>query len=184
LKAHRILIPLSCAGALLLGVTGTATANRGNDAETVRMLDDCDPATFNAALGEGTCVGDGDTTIDEFFAELANGGDDHWRNNPRRTEVGAGERVHIVNRGGEFHTFTKVASFADGGCVPQIDDVLGVPTRDPAFCGAAFSDPATAVPPGGQGDVAASALTPGANYFQCMIHPWMRTTVVRERHRH
>lgn len=162
------------ASAALLGVSGPAVANRGNDAETVRMLDDCDPVTFNAVLGAGACVGDGDTTFSEAFEALADGGDEHWRNNPDETHVEAGEGLHVVNRGGEFHTFTRVRSFAGGGCVPEINAALGVPTRSEAFCVKAFG---AVMPAGAESDVPATRLRHGHNHFQCMIHPWMTTTV-------
>lgn len=179
----RTLLSAAAASVLLvLGVADTATANRGHDSETIRMLDDCHPASFNAVLGPKTCVGDGDTTFSEFMSELSEGGDDHWKNNPRKAEVERGEGLHLVNRGGEFHTFTKVARYSDGGCVGEINDLLGVPTRDDAFCFAAFSDPVTVLPPGGSSDIKAAALEPGRNRFQCVIHPWMTTTVVREHH--
>ena len=33
--------------------------------------------------------------------------------------------------------------------------------------------------------IAAAALTPGTHLFQCMIHPWMQTTLeVRADHHH
>jgi hypothetical protein len=38
--------------------------------------------------------------------------------------------------------------------------------------------PATIVPAGGTLPVA--GLTPGVHRFECLIHPWMRTTVVVE----
>lgn len=183
MKAQRFLVmlTLTASSALLVGLPDTATANRGNDAETIRMLDDCDPKTFNKALDDPTaCVGDGNTTFNEFLEELQDGGDGHWKNNPQRTEVDSGEGLHLVNRGGEFHTFTKVDRFADGGCVPKLNDPLGLPTRDDAFCFAAFTDPSTAVPAGEERQLSAAHLDPGHNHFQCMIHPWMQTTVVRE----
>lgn len=172
------------AATVVVGFTGTASANRGNDAETVRMLDDCDPATFNAAIGPGTCVGDGDTTFEEFINELADGGDGHWKNNPRETDVELGEPVRLVNRGGELHTFTKVESFADGGCIDPINIALGVPSRDLAFCFAAFTDPVLAVAAGAESVVPASLLEVGHNHFQCMFHPWMQTTIHVDGHDH
>jgi hypothetical protein len=114
MKAPRLLILASVKTTFFVALTGSATANRGNDAGTVRLIDDCEPTTFNAALGEGACVGDGDTTFEEFGAALAEGGDQHWRNNPKQTAVGQGHGLHLVNHGGEFHTFTKVDTFADG----------------------------------------------------------------------
>src|ERR1700704_997903 len=38
---------------------------------TVRILDECDPASFNAALGAGTCTRQGTMTLSQFNAELA-----------------------------------------------------------------------------------------------------------------
>jgi hypothetical protein len=177
MKALRMLIIAGVTGFALMYFAGAATADRGNDNRTVRMRDDCEPASFNAAIGPGTCVRDGHTTFDEFVAALATGGDHHWRFNPAMTGLKEGRGLQVANRGGEFHTFTKVDSFAAGGCVPFLNAALGLPGRDDAFCGAALSDPATALPPGGHGGVQASMLAPGTNRFQCMIHPWMTTTV-------
>jgi hypothetical protein len=38
----------------------------------VRMQGPCDPTTFNAAVGPGTCIGNGTITFDHFIAELTN----------------------------------------------------------------------------------------------------------------
>jgi hypothetical protein len=44
------------------------------------VLDDCDPATFNAMFGPGTCVKDGTTTFQAFIAQLlAQGRAPAWR---------------------------------------------------------------------------------------------------------
>src|SRR4051795_12878811 len=96
---------------LLLGFAGTAQADSGsgkNQAEVVRIQDRCDPATFNAALGPGACVGDGDTTFPEFLDEFADKGFvGHWRFHPDDLTIRAGESVKAVNQGGEAHTFTE-----------------------------------------------------------------------------
>jgi hypothetical protein len=42
MKAPRLLILASVKTTFLVAFTGTATANRGNDAGTVRLIDDCD----------------------------------------------------------------------------------------------------------------------------------------------
>ena len=34
----------------------------------VRIQDQCDPASFNLAVGPGTCTGSGQTTFDHFIA--------------------------------------------------------------------------------------------------------------------
>jgi hypothetical protein len=177
MKVLRALVVAGLATGTALLPLGGAVANRGNDAETIRLLDDCDPASFNAALGPGACVGDGDVTFARFLDKLADGGHNHWSNNPEETHVEAGEGLRLVNRGGEFHTFTKVRSFARGGCVPELNEPLGLETRSAAFCAAAFSDRVTTLLPGAESNVPARRLTHRHNHFQCMIHPWMTTTV-------
>jgi hypothetical protein len=58
------------------------------------VLDDCDPATFNAMFGPGTCVKDGTTTFQAFIAQLlAQGRAPAWRFAPAqglRSDAGAG----------------------------------------------------------------------------------------------
>jgi hypothetical protein len=50
-------------------------ASAASATRQVQLLDDCDPATFNAAIGPGTCIRDGGTTFSEFVAQLlAQGG--------------------------------------------------------------------------------------------------------------
>jgi hypothetical protein len=150
----------------------------------VDVRDECDPATFNAAIGPGTCVGDGDVTFEEFLEQLnpADGGHDKWRFNFGRGRVDAGETLRAVNRGGEFHTFTEVAGFG-GGCVPELNGPLGLtpvpecadlPTLpDGQQIPTAFIP--TGVNAGGSLDVA--GLDKGTHKFMCLIHPWMTTTV-------
>ena len=38
----------------------------------IRMQGPCDPASFNAAVGPGTCIGNGTITFDHFVKELTN----------------------------------------------------------------------------------------------------------------
>src|SRR3954452_23910915 len=85
--------------------------------------------------------------------------------------VGAGRTIHFVNEGGEAHTFTMVPKFGNG-CVDALNPVPGPPAVD---C-------ATIVPilPGGTADITVGQAP--TVLFQCMIHPWMRSTVdVRDR---
>jgi hypothetical protein len=56
--------------AALLVLVPTAGASAASATRQVQVLDDCDPATFNAAIGPGTCVKDGGTTFSEFIAQL------------------------------------------------------------------------------------------------------------------
>jgi hypothetical protein len=52
----------------LLSLTVGAGAFQGE--KKFRLLDDCEPTTFNAVLGDGACVGNGHTTFAEFIEEL------------------------------------------------------------------------------------------------------------------
>ena len=157
---------------LLVPAAGSSAASAPRQ---VQVLDDCDPATFNAAIGPGTCVKDGGTTFSEFIAQLlAQGRAPAWRFAPAQLNLDAGGTLAAQNRGGEDHTFTEVASFG-GGCIAALNDLLGLtPVPECAgFPGGAFA--ATAVPP--SGTVTTAPLPPGIHRFECLIHPWMQTTV-------
>ena len=167
-RTGQITLALGLAVALT-GIAATLTAEQS--ATTVQVRDDCDPATFNAAVGPGTCVGDGDTTFPDFLAEVtAHQSAEKWRFNPDR--MSEPRNVVAQNRGGETHTFTRVAAFG-GGVVPLLNDLSGNPVPA-AECidGAKFG--ASVVPPGGKLPV---NNVVGGDKFQCCIHPWMRTTV-------
>src|SRR6266540_2602820 len=137
--------------AALLVLTPAAGASAASTSRQVQALDDCDAATFNAVLGAGTCVKDGTTTFSEFVAQLlAQGRAPAWRFAPGHLRLDAGGTLAAHNRGGEDHTFTEVADFGGG-----------------------FA--ATTVSPGDT--VTTSPLSPGIHRFECLIHPWMQTTV-------
>ena len=158
----------------LLLLVPVAGASATSASRQVQALDDCDPATFNAVLGPGACVKNGSTTFSEFVAQLlAQGRAPAWRFAPGQLRLDAGGTLQAHNRGGEVHTFTEVANFG-GGCIQAVNDLLGL-TPVPECVGfpdGAFA--ATSVPPGGT--VTTKALTPGVHRFECLIHPWMRTT--------
>ncbi len=180
----RSFIRLGGAAFLLTLTVGAlpSAADGGSRQRHIEMQDDCDPTTFNAVLGEGACVGDGDTTFEELFESLSERDPDgHWRNHPDRTHVRKGTDLVISNTGGEFHTFTEVAKFG-AGCVPEINDLLGLVGPPAADCEAAFGDPRTALPPGATGTVTTHKMSAGIHRFMCVIHPWMHTKVeVRRR---
>src|ERR1700716_1189870 len=81
-------------------------------------LDECDPATFNAALGADFCKNvalGAFTTFDDLFAEAAAGTPDpKWDFEPQTRRVKKGSTVSVVDQGGEPHTFTEVAQFGGG----------------------------------------------------------------------
>ena len=161
--------------AALLVLVPAASSSAASATRQVQVLDDCDPATFNAAIGPGTCIKDGGTTFSEFIAQLlAQGRAPAWRFAPEQLKLEAGGTLQAQNRGGEDHTFTEVANFG-GGCIQALNDLLGLtPVPECAgFPGGAFA--ATAVAPGGR--VTTSPLSLGVHRYECLIHPWMRTTV-------
>jgi plastocyanin len=141
---------------------------------TIRMKDDCDPATFNAVIGPGTCVGSGGTTFDDFIGQLVN----HqfagaWRFSPGHVTIDAGSSLSIVNQGGETHTLTPVTQFGGGGIVGELNEILfGTPTP-PTF----FFPPLNFVDAGQTTTIGPDLLTPGTHLFMCIIHPWMEETV-------
>src|SRR6266404_2899196 len=87
---------------------GTAQVN-SNDVN-VAIVDNCDPATFNAAIGPGTCAPTAhrhDTPFLEFigllFSPLAANviGHPAWQFSPGYISVPAGQTVRATNAGGE-----------------------------------------------------------------------------------
>src|SRR5262249_2588677 len=121
--------------ALVVGLwvtwTEVGTARERSNGSTVAMVDNCDPATFNAAVGPGTCAAtphQNDTTFAEFiellFSPLAANiiGHPAWNFTPGYISTRAGQTVRVTNAGGEDHTFTEVAEFG-GGVVPALNGV-------------------------------------------------------------
>jgi plastocyanin len=160
----------------LLGLVLVSGTSAVSSSRQVVVRDDCDPATFNAVLGPGSCVKDGSTTFSEFVGQLiAQGRAPAWRFAPGQLSLAAGGTITARNIGGEDHTFTEVANFG-GGCIGFLNGLLGLsPVPECAgFPFGAFG--ATAIPAGGTLTV---TLAPGIHRFECLIHPWMRTTVVR-----
>jgi hypothetical protein len=168
MKRLGVTVGVSCVAVLMMAVMTRASGTRRVD-----IRDECDPATFNAAIGPGTCVGDGDVTFNEFLSQLnpVDFGHEDWRFNFGRGKINLGETLQAVNRGGEFHTFTEVKEFG-GGCVPFINNALGLPSA-PDCSPQIFAD--TGVAPGNTHSVA--GLENGPHKFQCLIHPWMRTVI-------
>jgi len=159
---------------------------------TIGIHDACDPGTFTAAVGPGTCKPGqhGTTKFDVFIAELQS---DHiaggWRFNPllkatpgtfelATVTLSSGQTTTLHNTGGETHTFTRVASFG-GGLVPPLNQLSLNPTPAPE-CLQSPSDTFIQVEAGETeaGPTAGTAALPtGVNHFECCIHPWMRITI-------
>lgn len=158
---------------LAIGLVGAPIASADGGRE-IRIRDKCDPVTFNAVLGEGACVGDGDVTFEELLERVnpKDGGHGAWNFSREELTIRASEKVLVINRGGETHTFTKVLSFGTG-IVLELNPALppGTPPAVPAD--ANFPGPFLA--PGDRLEL--SGLSKGKHLFFCAIHPWMRSTI-------
>ncbi len=136
----------------------------------VNMHDACEPDSFNAAAGPGTCIRNGGVTFDLFIAELTK----HqsvgaWHFAPGVTpNARVGETFLASNTGGEVHTFTEVADFG-GGIIPPLNQLSGNPNVAPE-CNAL--DPDDFVAPGQTYQETVDHT--GTVKYQCCIHPWMR----------
>jgi len=136
------------------------------------MMDACDPTTFNAVIGPGACVRPGGVRFDDFIAELTRRGEiGAWHFAPATTTAQLGQTLVAINRGGEVHTFTRVAAFG-GGIVPELNDLAHVPNVAPE-CTTLEPDDFVAPRTTYEENIEHS----GVQRFQCCIHPWMRLEV-------
>lgn len=144
----------------------------------VVALDECDPVTFNAALGLDFCRNvtlGAFTTLSDLVAKAAAGTPDPgWDFEPDTLKIKEGATVSVVDQGGEPHTFTEVAHFG-GGFIPG----LNAPGEDAApECAGGFSNLSVAKTRILQAShVEITDLKKGKHLFQCCIHPWMRVKV-------
>jgi plastocyanin len=155
-----------------------APTERSERVARVVALDECDPATFNAALGpdfrKNVTLG-AFTTLSDLFAKAAAGHPDpNWDFEPGTIKIKEGATVSVVDQDGEPHTFTEVSRFG-GGFIPG----LNAPGEETVpECRGGFTNIAVArtrILQGSNLDV--SGLVKGERYFQCCIHPWMREQV-------
>ena len=141
-------------------------------------LDECDPATYNAALGPDFCKNvtlGAFTTLTDLFAKAASGTPDPgWDFEPDTLKLKEGTTLSVTDQGGEPHTFTEVAKFG-GGFIPG----LNAPGEEVVpECTGGFSNVAVAKTRILQGsDIKVADLSKGTHLFQCCIHPWMRVKV-------
>jgi plastocyanin len=138
----------------------------------VTLSDACDPETFNAALGAGTCTRSGGVRFATFIDQLSQRGSiGAWRFAPSEVTMRVGQMLVATNRGGETHTFTEVEEFG-GGIVPQLNELTGLTTIAPEC---AQLKPGDFLAP----DATSSEEEEdaGVEKYQCCIHPWMRAQV-------
>jgi plastocyanin len=159
------------ATAMVLALTMASATMGAASHRMVVIHDNCDGPSFNAVLGDGACERPSGMTFERFGELLARGGAQSWRFSPERIALGDGGSVTAINRGGETHTFSRVAAFG-GGCVPPIFTALGVAPNPAADCATL---PTTLIAPGETRNT--GALDTGTYLYQCLIHPWQRTTI-------
>ena len=86
-----------------------------------------------------------------------------------------GEKVKVINEGGEVHTLTEVAEFG-GGFFPPLNNPTGSTSVVPECGEAGVPNPALVfIPPGGK--LHLKGLEVGIHLFECCIHPWMRAAI-------
>jgi plastocyanin len=177
-KFALLISRLTLAGATLMFAQEPSTQPRPPHSAQVVALDECDPVTFNQALGPDFCKNvtlGAFTTLDDLFAKAQAGHPDKkWDFEPDTLRIKQGTTVSVVDQGGEPHTFTEVAQFG-GGFIPQ----LNAPGEETApECSGGFAKVKVARTRLLQGSaVQLSGLSKGEHNFQCCIHPWMRMKV-------
>ncbi len=157
-----------------------ALSREDQHAGAIVAHDNCDPATFNAALNDpDACVKHGHQTFQSFIAELqATQTARDWRFTPEQLTGRLGVGLLGNNVGGEEHTFTPVHQFG-GGFVPILNQLTGNLVPAPECLDLDEDD---VVASGAKYLIEADELEEvadagGIARVQCCIHPWMRTEV-------
>lgn len=168
-------------GLMLAAVLVAATSAMAQPAPVqIVALDECEPSSFNAALGPDFCrnvslaaLGFA-TPLDKLFSLAAAGTPDPgWDFEPDQVSMKKGSVLSVADQGGEPHTFTEVAKFG-GGFI----DGLNHGEATVPECAGGFSNvkvARTRIIQGSHADI--SGLSKGKHLFQCCIHPWMRVEV-------
>jgi plastocyanin len=141
-------------------------------------LDECDPVTFNAALGPDFCknvtLGAFTKLLDLFAKAKAGTPDPGWDFEPDIVHINKGTTLVVTDQGGEPHTFTEVERFG-GGFLPVLNAPGEVTVPE---CTGGFSNVAVAKTRILQGSqLLLPGLSKGEHLFECCIHPWMRVKV-------
>jgi len=185
----RAMLSVLAAGAASLALAAVASASDGGGV-VIQSRDACDPVTF-ATFNVPCDRTDNSGGVVPFQQLLAVVGTKHshpaWRFTEDHVTVHRGDSVVAqFGRGGELHTFSKVPTFGTG-CIPLLNGlVFGLPAPPPpTVCDDV--DPVSGLPkvffadglfPGRT--IAVNTSNVGTQFFQCLIHPWMRTTVTVE----
>jgi plastocyanin len=185
--------------ALFLFTVGGVTAQNSNAASSdvnIDIRDYCDPTSFDAAIGPGTCVrgtqnplSNGAITFPGFVAEVTlDKSVGAWRFVPQQVKIAEGATLHLQNLGGETHTFTEVKRFG-GGFVAFLNAASGNPVPAPE-CAQVVNGQLVPQPPGEDnifipaGTSATVTEHQGVAKYQCCIHPWMHLTITPKDQHH
>jgi hypothetical protein len=181
---YRILCQSFCF-VLMAAISTFAQHDKASQA-TIDIRDYCDPDSFNAAVGPGTCVRDTSTGAINFTGFLAELGADKsvgaWRFAPEQIRAAEGAKLEVHNLGGETHTFTEVKRFG-GGFLDFLNSPSGNPNPAPE-CAQMVNGELVPQPPSDENIFipAGGSATVPLNHevvqrYQCCIHPWMRLTI-------
>jgi hypothetical protein len=152
------------------GLAASADKGGGGTSDrTVNLMDACDGPSFAAQKPPILCTRNGGVSFNDLIAQLlAHGSAGAWHNAPSQMDAKVGLTLFAVNKGGEIHTFTKVAKFG-GGVVPEINALLHLTEVPECVAETNFLLPGSA-----DSD---DTVQPGTTLYQCCIHPWMQTVV-------
>jgi hypothetical protein len=168
-RSAQLLGPSTPGASALATAPGAAAAIVGGVERAVTMFDACDPETFDAQFGPGTCTRPGGVTFPKFIEELIrHGSAGAWHFAPGVLTMKVGQTLLVLNKGGEVHTFTEVDEFG-GGIVPELNAILGLHEVAPE-CN--LLAPADFLAPGDSSREVEDEE--GVELYQCCIHPWMR----------
>jgi hypothetical protein len=150
----------------------TRASQEGGIGQEIKMFDACDPETFNAALGPGTCIRNGGVRFDMFLELLKRHRSiGSWHFTPPQGTLSVGQELVAANHGGETHTFTEVDEFG-GGIVAMLNNLTGLTAVAPE-CNQLT--PGDFIQPGGS--FRETEDNSGVEKYQCCIHPWMRAEI-------
>jgi len=169
------------AGCLMFaGATFAVAQENSSRLAQVVALDECDPTTFNAALGPDFCKNIAlaalgyATTLSDLFQKAGEGNPDRgWDFEPDTVKIKEGTTLSVVDQGGEPHTFTEVAKFGGGFIAGLNHGEATVPECVGGFSNVAVAK--TRILQASHVDI--TGLKKGKHLFECCIHPWMRVKV-------
>ena len=194
-KGFRLRAVFSVLAVMTASMALAATAGAKDGGVVIQSRDACDPATFPPGFCARTDNSGGVVTFQELLDAVGGPAHAHpkWRFTKDDLTVKRGTPVVAeFGRGGEVHSFTDVTATGFGpGCIGLLNGLMFGNEDTAALCGT--------VDPGGAGlgailgspdhpnsgmfpgvPLTIDTSTPGTRFFQCMIHPWMRTTVTVE----